>query len=91
MRARAGEQVVYAMRDRLAHFGSYSGNASEFLPYFVHHLRMWTITLLRYYFNLTGVYSGSVFIELGTASATRSRHNFRNFMQRRFDDLSNTI
>ena len=37
LRARAGKQMIDAVRNRLAHFGSDAGNACEFLPHFFHH------------------------------------------------------
>ena len=91
LRARAGKQVVDAMRNRLADFGSYAGNASEFLPHFFHHFRMWTIAFFRDDFDLACVDSRRVFIEFGTSRAACRRNDFRNFMQRHLDDLPNAI
>ena len=79
------------MRDRLAHFGSYSGNTSELLPHLIHHLRVRPITFFGNDFDLARVYSHRVFVELRSTSAPCSRDYFRNFVYRCFDDLSNAI
>ena len=41
--------------------------------------------------KVTKLTNFGVFIELGTTRATRSRNNFRHFMQCRFDNLTDSI